>query len=160
MRHFLAAAALAMLALLPGQPATAADYQAGSLRVGQPWARATAPMAKAGAVFFPVTNAGSAPDTLIAAAGTIADRVELHTHVMENGVMRMGVVDGGVTLPAGATVTLAPGGLHVMLLGLRQPLVQGARFPLTLTFAQAGTVAVDVEVGAAGAGAAPMAHSH
>jgi copper(I)-binding protein len=95
-------------------------------------------------------NRGAAPDRLIAAASPVARVVELHTHIREGEVMRMRPVPD-IPVPAGQTVELRPGGLHVMLIGLTAPLVEGARVPLTLRFERAGEVAVDLAVEAAGA---------
>jgi periplasmic copper chaperone A len=77
-------------------------------------------------------------------------RIELHTHIMDGDVMRMREMEGGIPLPPGETVKLQPGGFHIMLLGLKQGLAAGSRFPLTLTFEKAGSVQVDVPVEAMG----------
>ena len=127
----------------------------GPMAVTAAWARAGAPSAKAGAAFLTVTNGGSASDRLIAAETPVADKAELHTHMMDNGVMKMRPVDG-IDVAPGTPVTLKPGGLHVMLLGLKQPLTEGSHFPVTLTFDKAGTVTVDVAV----QGAAAMGPAH
>src|SRR5690606_850663 len=109
-----------------------------------PWARASAGTARNGAVYLVVENSGDA-DRLIAADGAIAERVELHTHIMEGDVMKMRRVEA-VDIPSHGSAALQPSGNHVMLLGLRQPLKEGQRFPLTLTFERAGTVTVEVAV--------------
>lgn len=75
-----------------------------------------------------------------------AERAEVHTHVNDNGVMRMRKVEGGVAVAPGQTVKFAPGSYHIMLLGLKQPLKAGDRFPLTLSFEKAGQVEVQVVV--------------
>lgn len=142
--------ALLALAALAG-PALAD----GPVSVTGAWARAGAPAAKAGAAFLTVTNAGSAPDRLVAARTPIAEKAELHTHLMDNGVMKMRAVDA-IDVAPGAPVTLKPGGLHVMLMGLKQPLTEGSRFPVTLTFDKAGAVTVEVTV----QGAAAMGPAH
>lgn len=123
----------------------------GSLVVVSPWARATTAKAVTGAAFFSVLNPGAEDDALLAAASPVADKVELHTHIHDNGVMRMRPVET-IPVAAGGMAELKPGGLHVMLIGLKQPLVKGTRFPVTLTFARAGTATVMVEVGEPGAG--------
>jgi hypothetical protein len=74
----------------------------------------------------------------------------LHTHIVENSIAQMRPVDG-IEVAAGATAELKPGGLHIMLMGLHQPLRKSDVFPLTLTFEHAGKVAVQVHVGSAGA---------
>ncbi len=127
----------------------------GAVTVTGAWVRAGTPAAKTGAAFLTVTNGTGAPDRLIAAQTPIADKAELHTHMMDDGIMKMRGVDALDVAP-GAPVALKPGGLHVMLLGLKQPLTEGSRFPITLTFDKAGSITVDVTVqGAAAMGPAP-----
>ena len=104
------------------------------------------PDAPTGAAFMLITNRGDAPDRLVAAEGDAAARIELHTHVLENGVARMVELEDGIELPPGETVALARGGLHVMLMGLTGPLEDGAEVPLTLVFEKAGPVAVVLPV--------------
>ncbi len=131
---------------------------AADIAVSDPWARASAGMAKAGAAFMAINNTGDA-DRLVAAAADVSDVVELHTHIQDGEIMRMRRVDG-IDVPAGETVLLQPGGLHVMFLGLRAPLEEGQRFPLTLTFETAGDVTVDVEIRGAAAMAPMDGHGH
>ena len=141
----------AVIALLAGAWLTgsagaedAAVFRAGDVSVEAPWSRETTPAARAGAAFFRIVEAGEG-DRLIAASGDVADRVELHEHVMEGDVMKMRAVEG-VDVPAHGTVDLAPGGYHVMLIGLKGPLVEGESFPLTITFEKAGTLGIEVRV--------------
>lgn len=131
---------------------------ADGIAVREAWARATPPGAPAGGAFFIVENTGAEGDVLTAvAAPTTAGFAELHTHAMDGGVMRMRKVEG-IDVPAHGAVELKPGGLHVMLIGLKAPLAEGATFPLTLTFAKAGAVEVAVVVRGLGARAAEPAH--
>ena len=96
-------------------------------------------------------------DRLVAASTPVADKAELHTMSMSGMVMKMRPI-AGVNIPAGQKVTLAPGGMHIMLIGLKKPLQAGQSFPLALTFAQAGTRTVEVAVEKVGAtGPAPAA---
>jgi hypothetical protein len=142
-------AAAAMVAALTAVTfATAAD--AGDIAVVDAWARASAGPARAAAAFLKVENKGATADRLLAASATIADRVELHTHIQSGDVMQMRPVENIDVAPNGLT-ELKPGGLHVMFLGLRAPLVEGTSFPLTLTFEKAGATTVEVRVVAAGA---------
>lgn len=146
------AAVLALWVILPAWAAPAGESAPPqSIVVSGAWARATAPQAVSGGVFLTIRNTGATDDRLVTAASPAAARAELHTHVMDNGIMRMRPVEGGIPVPAGQTVELKPGGLHVMLIGLTGPLVEGARVPLTLGFEQAGAVPVEAEVLAAGA---------
>ena len=117
----------------------------GKIRIAEPWARATAGMATAGAAFMTLENTGAAADRLIAAESPAAANVELHTHIVEGDIMRMRAVEQ-IDLPAGETIQLQPGGFHVMLIGLAAPLEMGKSFPLTLRFAEAGTTTVEVPV--------------
>lgn len=117
---------------------------AGDLQISAAWARAS--VSTAGAAYLTITNTGTADDVLTGASTGIAGRAELHQHLMDGGVMRMRPVEGGVVIPAGQTVVLKPGGLHVMLMGLTEPFDQGKIFALTLTFKTAGTVAIEVPI--------------
>lgn len=146
------ASALSLIAALSFGAAIAQAHEVtvGDLEIGHPWARATAPTAPTGAVYFHIDNHGSTDDRLLSAAGDVADAVEIHQHTMDSsGAMQMRPVDG-IDIPAGGEAVLEPGGYHVMLIGLHAPLKQGASFPLTLTFEHAGAVTVDVEVQSAG----------
>lgn len=151
----LLAGALALSAALAATSASAQHAMAGDLVIADAWTRATAPTARNGGAFMTITNKGSQPDRLVAASTPASERTELHTHRMDNGMMMMRPVEGGIDVPANGAAELKPGGLHVMMLGLKQPLVEGETIPVTLTFAHAGSVTVDVPVGKAGA-AGPM----
>lgn len=127
---------------------TAAAAQTPAIQVDQPWARASA--GKTGAVYMTIKNSGSSDDQLIAVATPAADRAQMHIEINDNGVMKMRPISA-IDVKASSSVTLAPGGLHVMLVGLKQPLTEGQRFPLTLTFAKAGKIDVTVITAKAGA---------
>ncbi len=142
MKKLLLAALVATLPLA----AAAHETRAGALTVNHPWSRLLPPSAPNGAAYFELANRGPEADRLLGAATPRANKAELHTHVHDNGVMRMREVEGGVAVPAGQTVRFAPGGLHVMLMGLNAPLAKGERFPLTLRFEKAGEVKVEVVV--------------
>jgi copper(I)-binding protein len=130
-------------------PVAAHEYAVGALAVGHPYAAATAAGARAGAGYLSVTNAGAEADRLLAVRADFP-RVELHaTEVDAAGVARMRPVEA-VEVPAGATVTLAPQGTHVMFMGLDAPLVEGERVPAVLVFEKAGEVAVEFAVEARG----------
>jgi periplasmic copper chaperone A len=130
----------------PAPEVHATVQQQGPVRIESAWARATASGARVGGAFVTLLNTGDAPDRLVSASSDIADRIELHSHVMDGNVMRMREVEGGISLPPGETVKLQPGGFHIMLLGLKKPLVLGSRFLLSLNFEKAGNVQVDVPV--------------
>ncbi|MDJ0825662.1 MAG: copper chaperone PCu(A)C [Rhodobacter sp.] len=117
------------------------------IKIMDPYARASSPMAKAGAAFMQIMNTSDADDRLIAAASDIAKRVELHTHKdVGDGVMKMIEVEEGFVIPAGGSHALARGGDHVMFMGLAGPLEQGATVSVTLTFEQAGDMVVEIPV--------------
>jgi copper(I)-binding protein len=80
-------------------------------------------------------------------------KVEVHEMKMDGNVMRMREVEKGIEIPAGATVTLKPGGFHIMFMELNAPLAQGAKVPVTLVFEKAGSIDVDFKIEAAGAAA-------
>lgn len=119
--------------------------------VSDAWARATPPNAPSGAVFL--TLEGDADgDRLVAASSPVAETVELHTHLREpdTGIMRMRPVEA-IAVPAGETVTLQPGGRHIMLIGLTETLEQGGTLPLMLTFEKSGALEVEAMIMAPGA---------
>lgn len=103
-------------------------------------------MGGTGAAYFQIDNGGSEADRLVSAAADVANVVEIHEVKDNNGVMEMRPLDGGLEIPAGATVVLEPGGYHIMFIGLKADLVEGMTFDLTLTFESAGEVAVPVTV--------------
>ena len=119
------------------------------ISIEQPFARATPGLVKNGAAFLTIRNTGPA-DRLLSAESGVAKRTELHTHLMQDGVMRMRRVEA-IDVPSGGAVMLKPGGDHVMLMGLTAPLKKGQSFELTLIFEKAGRV--PVTVGVAGVGA-------
>jgi copper(I)-binding protein len=127
-------------------PASAQEYRAGGLLISRPWAKPSLAGVNTGAVFVTIRNEAQEPDRLIAAKGDLAAKIELHTHVQENGVVRMRRLEGGIDLPAGKTVELKPGGLHIMLIDLKTPLQEGARPALTLVFEKAGELPIEVMV--------------
>jgi copper(I)-binding protein len=129
-------------------PASAHQYKLGDLTIGHPWSRPAA-VGMNGAGYLTVTNTGKAADTLIAVETAVAGKVDIHTGSMKGGIMRMARMTHGLTIPAGKTAALAPGGDHLMLLKLKQPLKVGDKVPATLVFRRAGRVAVSFSVQAA-----------
>jgi periplasmic copper chaperone A len=115
------------------------------IQIQAPWARSTPSAAKNGAVYFTILNAGTVADTLIAASSPVAAAAELHRTENDNGVMKMLPV-ASVAVKAGGQALFKPGSYHVMLVGLKAPLVDGQSFPLTLTFEHAGKIDVTVKV--------------
>ncbi|MFO1428645.1 MAG: copper chaperone PCu(A)C [Candidatus Competibacteraceae bacterium] len=116
-----------------------------TIQIEQPWARETPPTATNGAVYMTLLNRGDQPDRLVEASGEVAKTIELHTHSMEGNQMKMRPV-ASIEVEPGKPTVLKPGGLHIMLLDLKQPLVAGQHFPLTLHFEKAGNISVEVTV--------------
>jgi copper(I)-binding protein len=136
------------------------SYKLDGITVSDAWARASLGKAPNSAAYLTLRNDGPADDRLIAVETEAAAKPELHTTKMADGVMKMRPLEG-VDLPAGGEATLAVGGSHVMLMGLRAPLHAGDSFPMTLVFEKAGRLSLEVEVralGAAGGNHAGMGH--
>lgn len=135
-RHLVGA--LLALAALP-------SFAQSEIQIQHAWARPTVAGQAAGGGFLTLRGAAAADRLLGGAAPAVAERVELHTMRMEGDVMRMREVPA-IDVPAGQTVELKPGGLHVMFMGLKAPLKEGDSFPLTLRFEKAGERTVQVQV--------------
>lgn len=142
-----AALAAMFVALLPTL-ALAQNYQAGGVTVAHPWARATPGGATVGAAYVEITAKDA--DTLVAASSPGAARVEIHSHTMGDGVMKMRKLEN-LPIPVGGPVMLKPSGDHIMLLDLKAPLKQGDVLPITLVFEKAGKVTVEATVEPVGA---------
>ena len=143
---------LALFALLLLGPGLAVAQ----VTIDMPWARATAAKAMAGGAFMTITSVGA--DRVTKIESPVAANVALHQTVEEAGVMKMKPVPA-LVLIAGKSVTLKPGGYHVMLMGLKAPLKQGEHFPITVFFANSPPVTVEVQIAAPGA-AGPAMHTH
>lgn len=126
--------------------ALAAEVTAGSLTIAGGFSRATLPNAPVGGGFLTITNTGSEDDRLISATSPVAGEVQIHEMKMEGDVMKMAQLPDGLPIPAGQTVTLQPGGFHLMFMQLKQALVEGTKLPVTLTFEKAGTVEVELDI--------------
>ncbi|MGE0613225.1 MAG: copper chaperone PCu(A)C [Hyphomicrobiales bacterium] len=137
----------ALFALMLAAGASAAlahEYKAGSLDIGHPWARPAA--AGNSAAYMTIVNGGGKPDVLLGASSDAAGKVEIHQTVRDGDVMRMRLLPDGLELPAGGTVELKPGGAHIMLLGVKSELKEGATAPMTLRFRDAGEVRVELKI--------------
>ena len=148
----------ALAFLLLASPLAAQSHgvvAAGSLEISGAFSRATLPNAPVGAGYLTITNKGSADDKLVSASSPVAGVTQIHEVKMEGDVMKMNQAEGGLLIPAGQSVTLAPGGLHIMFMELRQPLAEGSMVPVTLTFTGAGTVEVELAIGPINADAPP-----
>ena len=139
---------------------SAEDFQAGSIHIRDPFSSALPPISKNGAVYLTLTNHGHLSDQFIGATTPIAEYAEIHTHRMEDGMMKMRKVDQ-VELPPNEEVAFATSGNHIMLIGLSQTLKVGERFSLMLHFKEAGQIMVKVIIEAAGATSASHSeHDH
>lgn len=139
-------------------PASADHFRIGDIEVSDPWARATPSRARSGAAYMTLSNRGERRDKLVAISTPVARKAELHTHLMEDNIMKMRRVQG-VEVHPGEKSVFKPGGLHIMLMGLSKPLRQGHVFPMILTFETAGRIEVQVVVQKIGA-MRPMGNGH
>ena len=152
----LALAVMTLAAVSLGTPALAEDPVAvGAMRIMHPWARASIGHGKNGAAFLTIVNTGGAEDKLVAATTDVAKSAEIHQSKMEDGVMKMRMLMGGLTIPANGKVELKPMGMHVMMMGLTEKLIEGEALVLTLTFEKSGSIDISVPVGGPGAMMAP-----
>ena len=133
------------ITLLLAAAAQAHQISVGQLVINHPWARPTASGMPTGVAYLSITNHGARADTLIAAHSPVAARVEFHRTSLEGGMAKMRPT-GSLVIGPGETLTAAPGGLHLMLVDLEAPLVEGAMVPLVLTFKVAGEVTVQLHV--------------
>ena len=145
------ASTVAALFALVMSTAVAHDYTVGSLKVDHPWARATPKGAGVGGGYMKITNTGTESDRLVGGASGISDRFEVHEMSMADGVMKMRHLAGGLEIKPGQTVEFKPGGYHAMFMGLKQQLVQGQRFKVTLQFERAGKIDIDFVIEGIGA---------
>lgn len=142
--------ALSLAPVLAGH-AAAADYHVGSLQISQPWARATPKGADSGAAYMTVTNTGAKPERLSCVSSEAAAKCQVHQMSMDNGVMKMRPVEGGLEIKPGETITFKPGGYHMMLVDLKAPLVQGKSVEATVKVDTGATAQVEFPIAAIGA---------
>jgi copper(I)-binding protein len=147
---FASIAAVAAFALMASF-ARAEDVKAGDLVISQAWSRATPNGAKVGGSYLTIENKGTAPDKLIGASSDVAASIQVHEMSMTDGTMKMRPIEGGLTIDPGKTVKLAPGGYHLMMMDLKNPLKQGDKLAITLEFEKAGKVPVSFDVMGVGA---------
>ncbi len=135
-------------------------FAAGDITVTGAFTRAMLPNAPVGAGYMSIANAGSEPDRLLGATTEATASVELHDMKITDGMMEMSPMPEGIEIPAGGTVTLAPGGLHIMFLSPRAGFKEGECLAVTLQFERAGELPVELSVGPIGADAPPEGHVH
>ena len=131
--------------------ARAEDIKAGDLVISQAWSRATPSGAKVGGSYLTIENKGTAADKLIGASSDVAGSIQVHEMSMANGTMKMRPLESGLAIEPGKTVKLAPGGYHLMMMDLKNPLKQGDKLSITLQFEKAGKVPVSFDVMGVGA---------
>lgn len=130
----------------------------GDLEIGGAFVLETVPAARSGGGYLTIANTGAADDLLVSATTDAAAVTELHQMRMDGEVMLMRPVDGGIPVPAGETVTLAPGGLHLMFIDLAAPFTAGETVTVTLGFEVAGEVEIELPVLARGEAAPSGGH--
>ncbi|WP_323803103.1 copper chaperone PCu(A)C [Sulfitobacter litoralis] len=124
-----------------------APLAAEGIMVDDAYIRSSTAKSTSGAAFMVVMNHSGADDRLIGASSDVADKVELHSHRSDdNGIMRMGEIEGGVAIAADEMHAFKRGGDHLMFMGLKESLVEGAMVPVTLEFEKAGAVEIEVMV--------------
>ena len=131
-------------------PASAHEIRSGDLLIQNLWSRSTSPGATVGVAYMVITNNGTAPEKLIGGTSPLAGRVELHESKMQDGVMTMRPVEGGLIIAPGQSVTLSPRGYHLMLVDLKAPLKAKQMLPITLDFERAGKVDATFHILSAG----------
>ncbi|MEH2611146.1 copper chaperone PCu(A)C [Bradyrhizobium sp. AZCC 1693] len=146
------------LLLLSGGFAHSQTAGQNSIAIERAWSRATPAGAKNGAVYGTVINKGNVGDSLVGAATPVGDQVQFHSVAEENGVSRMREMPT-VDVRPGAKVTFSPGGMHIMIVGLKEPLKEGQSFPMTMTFEKVGKIDVMVPVAKVGAMQGPAMDS-
>jgi copper(I)-binding protein len=157
-KAFFARILASALLIAAALPASAHDYTVGALKIGHPWTRATPAGAKVAGGFLTITNTGTAPDRLLSAAAEPAGLVEIHEMAMDGGVMKMRALPKGLEIRPGETVTLKPGGYHIMFLDIRQRFREGEKVRGELAFEKAGRITVEFNVEAMGAGGGHSGH--
>lgn len=142
--------ALTLLLLTLATQAAAHSSALGAIEIGHAWARATAPHGTVASVYIPFLNTGKASDTLSSAETPLAAMVMLHETSTAHDITSMHMLDA-LELAPGKPVAMRPGGKHFMLTGLKRQLKEGDTFPMTLHFAKAGKIEIQVMVHAPGA---------
>ena len=149
--------ALLVVALGFGFSLQAQEVKVGSIKVDHAYTRATVPGQQVAGGFMKIENKGNGTDQLVSASSPVASEVQLHEMAMEGNVMKMRQVKD-IAVPAGGSVELKPGGLHLMLMNIKAPLAAGESVPVKLKFAKAGEVEVKMPVNAMGQAGGAMKH--
>ena len=142
--------AILLVAVPMPRPVYAQGQSAQGITVQEPWARATPGGARTGAAYMTLINNGATADRLLGGASLVARELQFHKVTEERGISRMRELQS-IEIASGEKVLLKPGNIHVMLVGLNQPLKQGETFPLTLRFEKAGRIDLTVTIAPVGA---------
>ena len=148
--HICRIALVAFCSLVSASISNAHEIKAGDLLLTQLWARATPSGAKVGAAYLTIENNGSAPDRLVSLSTSLG-KAQLHEMKTVDGVMTMRPLESGLTIAPGQKVTLAPGGVHLMLTDLNAPLKEGEMLHVILQFEKAGQVDAGFHIRSVGA---------
>lgn len=160
MRRLIKSLAATGLLALSAVVSLAHGYKVGDLEIGHPFSKAMLAGSQVAGGFMKITNSGSTSDRLVKVSTDFAGMVQLHEMKVEDGVMKMAEIPGGIEIPAGQTVELKPGGLHVMFMNVPTPSKEGDKIKAVLTFEKAGTVEVEFAVGPANPDASQHQHKH
>lgn len=146
--EFVVAAALTVgaLAIVAVRLTNAVEPRASAIMPADAWARPMIGRSVTSAVYLKIRNTTGEDDRLVGVRTPVSEKAEIHVSRNENGIMRMRRLSEGVPVPAGEMVSLEPGGRHVMLIGVHEPLVKGEAFPLTFTFEKAGDIEIPVAI--------------
>ena len=155
-------AAIALIAVLTvvatTTPPLAHEENTGDITLTHPWSR-PAPQGQNGVIYLGISNSGADEDRLIAVSTPLAKKVEFHRSTLEDGIHRMEKVES-IAVPPGGAVELAPGGYHVMLVGLKFMLMAEETIPVTFTFERSGDITTGVSVEDHGGGNDDPEHDH
>jgi copper(I)-binding protein len=127
-------------------------HSAGTVEITKAWLRATPPSAMAAGGYLEITNNTSADDTLVGVEFSQAGKSEIHEMKMNGGVMKMRPLKQGIKIPAGETISLKPGGFHLMFMGMKSQLKDGQNYRVKLTFTHSGAMEIDFPVLSMGKG--------
>jgi len=146
--------------LVEGGCPTGQSFAVGPITVTGAYARAMPKGAQSAGAYLTVANAGPASETLLGASSGAATEITLHEMKMNGNVMEMDALPGGLTIPAGGSLSLDPMSDHLMLTGLSAALAAGQCLKLVLHFAKAGDLPVELNVGGFGQSSPPAASSN
>lgn len=141
---------VALIALTTVSVLSSSIAQASDLLIEKPWARASIGISRPAAVYLTIQNNGVETDVLTMVKTPVAEMSEVHKSEVKDGIARMSPA-GQVEIAAGSSINLEPGGLHIMLMKLKQPVKKGDSISMTLLFENAGPIDVVVPVCGIGA---------